>query len=137
VRCLSVSLLLSAGLLGSVHIRAVAQHMNEPGVPCNKPCTTAAETTCFQIASHAADKELNRVYLRVRSILSPEKLNDLTGAQRAWVKYRDLTCNAEYRLYDGGTGGPVTRLACLAAVTQERIATLNITYGWRVEKSGQ
>lgn len=57
--------------------------------------------------------------------------------QRAWLKYRDLTCAAEYKLYDGGAGGPVTRLACLAAITQERIATLKITYGWRIEKLGR
>jgi uncharacterized protein YecT (DUF1311 family) len=111
--------------------------MNEPGIPCNKSSTTAEEASCFQMASDAADGELNRVYTKVHSVLSPEEQNDLTGAQRAWVKYRDLTCTAEYRLYDGGTAGPVTRLACLAAVTQQRIATLKITYGWRVEKLGR
>jgi hypothetical protein len=37
-------------------------------------------------------------------------------------------------LSGGGTGGPVTRFACLSAVTQERIATLKTTYGWRLEK---
>jgi uncharacterized protein YecT (DUF1311 family) len=88
-------------------------------------------------ASEAADNELNSVYGRVRSVLSPEEQNDLTKGQEAWLKYRDLTCTAEYKLYKGGTGGPVTRLACLVAITQERVATLRTTYGWRVEKLGQ
>lgn len=70
----------------------------------------------------------------MRLILSPEEQNDLLEAQRAWLKYRDLTCTAEYKLYGGGTGGPVTRLACLAAITQERVSTLKTTYGWRLEK---
>jgi uncharacterized protein YecT (DUF1311 family) len=80
---------------------------------------------------------MNSIYARVRSVLQPDERNDLTEAQRAWLKYRDLTCTAEYKLYAGGTGGPVTRLACLAAVTQERVATLKITYGWRIEKLGR
>jgi uncharacterized protein YecT (DUF1311 family) len=58
----------------------------------------------------------------------------LLEAQRAWMKYRDLTCAAEYKLYGGGTGGPVTQMACLAAITQERSATLRTTYGWRLDK---
>jgi uncharacterized protein YecT (DUF1311 family) len=97
----------------------------------------AEEASCFQRASDSADTELNNVYAQVRYVLSPKERNDLTDAQRAWTKYRDLTCTAEYKLYDGGTGGPVTRLACLAAVTQERVATLKITYGWRVKKLGR
>jgi uncharacterized protein YecT (DUF1311 family) len=63
----------------------------------------------------------------MRSVLNPEERNELLEAQRTWLKYRDLTCTAEYHLYDGGTGGPVTRFACLSAVTQERVATLKTT----------
>lgn len=130
-------LLLSAALLVPVHVRAVAQHMNARGVPCNRPSSTAEEASCFQRASEAADNELNSIYARVRPVLSPEERNDLAEGHKAWLKYRDLTCTAEYKLYKGGTGGPVTRLACLAALTQERVATLKTIYGWRVEKLGQ
>jgi uncharacterized protein YecT (DUF1311 family) len=108
--------------------------MNVPGVPCNQPSSTADEFECFAKAAEAADKNLNEVYARVRKVLTPEERNDLLEAQRAWLKYRDLACAAEYRLYGGGTGGPVTQKACLAALTRERIATLNATYGWRLEK---
>ena len=137
VRRLYVSLLLSAVTLVSVLVRAVAQHMNESGGPCNKPSSTAEEASCFQRASNSADSELNRAYTTVRSVLSPEEQNDLMAAQRVWVKYRDLTCSAEYKLYHGGAGGSVTRLACVAAVTQQKIATLKSTYGWRLKKFGQ
>jgi uncharacterized protein YecT (DUF1311 family) len=92
-------LLLSTVLFGPAHSQAVAQYMNVPGVPCNVPSTTAEEASCFHRASEAADRELNRVYTRLRSILSPEEQNDLLEAQRAWLKYRDLTCTAEYNLY--------------------------------------
>lgn len=121
-------------LMGSARDLAVAQHMNVPGVPCNKPSTTADEASCFAKASETADRNLNVFYARVRSVLSLEERNELLEAQRAWLKYRDLTCTAEYHLYGRGTGGPVTRLACLSAVTQERVNTLKVTYGWRLEK---
>jgi uncharacterized protein YecT (DUF1311 family) len=128
------SFLVSAFLFISACSQAFGQHMNVPGVPCNRPSSTAEEADCFARASDAADKELNGLYAQVRSVLNPEERNDLLEAQRAWLKYRDLTCTAEFRLYGGGTGGPVTQMACLAAITQERISTLRITYGWRLEK---
>jgi len=125
---------LSAVFLGAGHNQAVAQHMNVPGVPCHKPSTTADEASCFAKALEAADVEMNGVSARIRSVLNPNEREELLEAQRAWLKYRDLTCTAEYHRYSGGTGGPVTRFACLSAVTQERVATLKTTYGWRLEK---
>jgi uncharacterized protein YecT (DUF1311 family) len=131
----SLALLLSSAvLLGSGYDRAFAQHMNAAGVFCNKPSTTAAEAACFATSAETADRELNRLYEQVRSVLDTEERNDLLEAQRAWLKYRDLTCAAEYNLYGGGTGGPVTRSACMAAVTTGRIVTLKATYGSRLEK---
>ena len=109
------------------------QHMNAP-VPCNRPTSTAEETACFAKAASAADKQLNDLYAQVQSVLSADQKNDLVEAQRAWLKYRDLTCTAEYKLYGGGTAGPVTRMACLAAITRDRVATLRTTYGWRLKK---
>jgi uncharacterized protein YecT (DUF1311 family) len=127
-------LLISAIFLCWACGQAAAQHMNNPDMPCNRPSSTAEESACFASAADAANKDLNSYYARIRSILSLEERNDLVGAQRAWLKYRDLTCTSEYKLYEGGTGGPVTRLACLAAVTKERVATLRTTYNWRLEK---
>ena len=124
----------SAFFLCSACTQALGQHMNAPGVSCNRPSSTAEEAECFARASDAADKELNDVYAQVQSVLRPDERSDLVEAQRAWLKYRDLTCTAEYKLYGGGTGGPVTRMACLEAITRERVATLRTTYGWRLEK---
>jgi len=131
---LASSLLVSALLLCAACTQVLGQHMNAPGVSCNRPSSTVEEADCFARASDAADKELNGLYAQVRSVLGPEERSDLLEAQRAWLKYRDLTCTAEYKLYGGGTGGPVTRMTCLAAITQERTATLRTTYGWRLEK---
>ena len=128
------SLLLSIVFVWAVRLPGVAQHMNAAGVPCNIPSTTAAEATCFGKEAQIADRDLNATYARMQAVLSPQEKNDLVEAQRAWLKYRDLTCAAEYHLYGGGTGGPVTRSACLAAVTHQRVTELKTIYGWRLEK---
>ena len=128
------SFLFSALFVCSASTPALSQHMNAAGVSCNQPSSTVEEAGCFARASDAADKELNSLYAKARTVLNTEERNDLLEAQRAWLKYRDLTCTAEYKLYGGGTGGPVTRMACLEALTRERVATLRTTYGWRLEK---
>lgn len=133
MRRLVFSLLVSAIFLCTDSKPAVSQHMNAP-TACNRPSTTVEEANCFAKASDVADMELNRLYAQARAALSPAERKDLLEAQRAWLKYRDLTCAAEYHLYGGGTGGPVTQNACLAAITRERIATLKTTYKWRLEK---
>ncbi|MDE3199795.1 MAG: DUF1311 domain-containing protein [Acidobacteriota bacterium] len=125
--------LAAAFILISPCTESLAQHMNAP-VPCNQPTTTSEEAACFANDLNTADKEMNRLYAQARTVLDPGEKNDLLQAQRAWLKYRDLTCTAEFNLYGGGTGGPVTKYACLAALTHERVATLKTTYGWRLEK---
>ena len=70
----------------------------------------------------------------LRPTIAGEELKLLNRAQRAWVNYRTLSCEAEYAMYGGGTGGPVTRLACREALTRDRIAQLHDAYDWRVEK---
>ncbi len=37
-------------------------------------------------------------------------------------------------MYNGGTAGPVTHLACQEALTRDRIKQLHDAYDWRVEK---
>ena len=84
------SLLSSALFVCSASTPALAQHMNASGVSCNQPSSTVEEAACFARSSDAADKELNSLYAKVRSVLSTEERNDLLEAQRAWLKYRDL-----------------------------------------------
>ncbi len=128
------ALFLSTVLVGAVCLPCVAQHMNASGMPCNVPSATAAEAACFGKEARLADRDLNATYAGVQAVLNPQEQNDLLETQRAWLKYRDLTCAAEYHLYGGGTGGPVARSACLAVVTHQRVAELKTIYGWRVEK---
>jgi len=60
--------------------------------------TTIGMIGCMQEAEEAWDKELNRVYKQLRSILSEEEKAALLKTQRAWLAYRDaeFEFNGEY-----------------------------------------
>jgi uncharacterized protein YecT (DUF1311 family) len=108
--------------------------MNSPIAPCRGVASTVAMYNCFAKAFDRADGELNRVYDQIQSVLQPEDQKRILVAQRIWLQYRDATCSAERGLYEGGTGGPPTEVACREALTRERIDVLKTTYGWRLEK---
>jgi uncharacterized protein YecT (DUF1311 family) len=130
----SQMLLLLGGLLCASRAGvAIAQSMNDPKEPCARVASTAETSECFDKAYKTADGDLNRLYGRIQKVLSPDELAALVEAERLWLQYRDATCRAEYKLFGGGTAGPPTRLACLAAETRARQASLLRSYGWRLE----
>ncbi len=58
--------------------------------------TTTGMTNCTLSASARWDKELNGVYAKLMSSLSPVEQAALRAAQRQWILYRD----AEFKLID-------------------------------------
>jgi len=110
-----------------------AQHMNAKDAPCQAG-STADETRCFFQEAQVADRELNLVYNKIRTALSPTDQKKLQEAQRLWVQFRDANCAAERELYDGGSAAPMVYQACLGADARQRTAELNVMYGWRLEK---
>ncbi len=56
---------------------AKAQHMNAPDSPCQKPASNAEITLCFISASKTADERLNKLYGRIREVLSADEQRDL------------------------------------------------------------
>jgi uncharacterized protein YecT (DUF1311 family) len=75
-----------------------------------------------------ADKELNRVYKKVRITYKddPLFLEKLKVAQRAWVKFRDGHINSRYSLgvTEYGSGGPDCWCMELAEITRARTEQL-------------
>src|ERR1700722_12938182 len=74
---------------------SLAQHMNAADAPCRDAGSNAEVTQCFATASHAADKQLNEAYARVREVLTPDEQEQLQEVQRLWLKFRDANCTAE------------------------------------------
>lgn len=126
----------AAILLATPCIAAWSQSMNAPDGPCHDTVVTLDLSSCMAKALKSADAKLNATYLRIQTALTEEEVKSLAKAERLWVQYRDANCNAEYSLYDGGTAGPPTRLACLEAETKTREASLRRSFWWRVEKFG-
>jgi uncharacterized protein YecT (DUF1311 family) len=73
------------------------------------------------------DHYLNQWYgiLTDRLRDEPEKAKGLKEAQRAWITMRDLTCEFEASLWDGGTGANTAYLGCLNTLTGQRAEFLN------------
>jgi uncharacterized protein YecT (DUF1311 family) len=124
----------AAGALGASN--SLAQSMNAEGETCQKAGSTVETVKCFDLAFKSADLKLNLLYARIRGVLGPDEESALVQAERAWIQYRDATCHAERSLYGDGTGSHPTYLACLAAETRSRNASLLRSYGWRLAKFG-
>lgn len=110
-----------------------AQHMNEPDSPCAKTVVTAELVACLDKARGSSDAELNAVYVDIRKRLDADEAKQLITAQRVWIHYRDVNCAAERDLYGSGTGSRPAYLACLEAMTRERIRELRVTYAVRLK----
>lgn len=80
-------------------------------------------------AGHAADRQLNAAYRRLRERLDAADNQRLVAAQRFWTQYRDANCRAERDLYQGGTAASPAYLACLEAMTRAYAGTLDHVRG--------
>lgn len=91
-------------------------------------------TNCLTAAYRQADAELNDTYRRIMAVLRDAEKVKLRSAQRAWISYRDLACEAEAEPYRSGSGAGVARIACLEAATRARTSFLRVGLWWKVEK---
>jgi uncharacterized protein YecT (DUF1311 family) len=71
-----------------------------------------------------ADKELNKVYKQLISLLDDEEKQLLIKAEREWLKYRDSHCAFESKQFEGGSMMPLINLSCLEECTKNRIREL-------------
>ena len=91
---------------------------------CGDERTQTEMNRCADWEYRATDAELNQVYGQLRARLDPKRQQALTGAQRAWIRYRDAHCSYEASANEGGSLEPFTRSTCLARVTRGRTAEL-------------
>ncbi|UWQ97077.1 lysozyme inhibitor LprI family protein [Rhodobacteraceae bacterium M385] len=70
------------------------------------------------------DSLLNNAYQQVIAERHGEEEERLRVAQRAWIIYRDATCEMEAAALGGGSGEAMLRLGCLARLTERRARDL-------------
>ena len=131
-------------LLGATRFTAFAILCALPFVPqtalaqdvdCANAATQLAMTYCAEQDWNAADVKLNAAYKLAMAVLKGIDSNldaadqgaaiALRNAQRAWVPFRDATCDAEGWAYHGGSAEPMVIYACRARVTAARAEELN------------
>ena len=102
---------------------------------------TPAIDNCNEQAKTAADSILNRTYGDwVERIKHPAKdevtdgaeiLKRLIASERAWITYRDTSCNLESISMLGGTGETNVYGHCLYVKTKQRVLDLQAIQGSR------
>jgi uncharacterized protein YecT (DUF1311 family) len=102
---------------------------------------TPAIDTCNEQAKTSADSILNRIYGDwVEQLKHPAKdeatddaeiLKRLIASERAWIAYRDTSCNLESTSMLGGTGETNVYGHCLYVKTKQRVLDLQTIRGSR------
>lgn len=124
-------LLLTAGLVPLFAAPAFAQ---QPDIDCTKAEAQMELNYCADLDYAEADKALNAQWARTKKAAAlsdsyREKAEQagektLLKSQRAWIEYRDATCDVAGYPMRGGTGEPYLVLVCLKKVTDTRTAEL-------------
>jgi uncharacterized protein YecT (DUF1311 family) len=100
------------------------------------PCSTLQSQQQINMCSgkqyQNADARLNLLYLEIEKDLKrdPGKiaLDKLKAAERAWLRYRDLHCDAAKHQFEGGSMSPMMWNDCMRMVTEHRIQELKDAY---------
>jgi uncharacterized protein YecT (DUF1311 family) len=73
-----------------------------------------------------ADTDMNRIYKLANSTCDSSGRERLKKAQLAWIKYRNLCCEAEASIYKGGTMYGLVYTNCMTDLTRERLRRLKV-----------
>lgn len=115
--------LLSISAFAFTLAMAKTVHAND----CEASETNEEMAQCLNSSYETADYDLNYAYEELISALEDSPAAEqLQEAQRAWIDFRDLACEAEAAYFEGGSAMRLVRLDCLARVTWSRVADLNV-----------
>lgn len=96
----------------------------------NENTTTFGMVTCTQREASWWDEYLNTLYTDLRGAIGEEEFDKLRISQRAWVSFRDATCEFEYFYWREGTIRSVIGADCLLQITAERALDLGEFIEW-------
>lgn len=96
---------------------------------CGDAQTQDVMNACFAIEFENADQEMNAVYQATLKQLDANDRECVRVAQRAWLRYRELHCQAVGSLHvGGGSLEPTEVFGCKARVTRARTKEIQDEY---------
>jgi uncharacterized protein YecT (DUF1311 family) len=113
-----------------------AQAQSAGSTPCWRAAETQADfTRCAGEDARRSRARLDRLLAELRRTLDSRALPVLERAQAAWLAYSRSHCGWDGAAFEGGSMQPMIISGCMAALTEQRIATLkNYLCGWPPEE---
>ncbi len=128
---LIIALLLIAAFGSAHNSRQRAKETPQKG-PCDAAVTQLELNQCYGEQFRNADAHLNRIYSSLLQQMQSEKngtaTQKLQAAEKAWIRYRDLHCEATRFEFEGGSMSPMVWAQCMAITTQHRIDEIKAAY---------
>lgn len=93
----------------------------DSGDLCASALTAAEMTSCMEKELQGRDAALAQRIRDLNRRLSPEEKTRFDKSQSAWLRYRDLECEANGFLYAGAALQPVQASGCKVWLTDERV----------------
>lgn len=97
----------------------------QTSLDCSAMRTQVELTDCARQGAEIADAELNRLWSIAKPRADAQGIGaELLNQQRAWLVYRDTTCEFERDQYAGGSIAPMVYYQCIDRMTLWRNAEL-------------
>lgn len=111
-----------------LNTESFAAASQKDGVPdCKNPVTQLDMNMCASDAYKQADTTLNDLYSKkILALQSADTKKQFKTAQKAWLSFRDKSCEYEASPWEGGSGQPMIRLECLKKFTDQRIKDIEL-----------
>ncbi|NJR19284.1 MAG: DUF1311 domain-containing protein [Calothrix sp. CSU_2_0] len=120
---LSISIITSSSLaiINATNETAFAQKLN-----CNDSANLNQSqiNECAYLFYQSEDKKLNQAYKKVLTTLSASRKQKLVNTQKAWIKFRDASCDFERSEVEGGSMSPTIYYGCMQQLTKVRTQEL-------------
>jgi uncharacterized protein YecT (DUF1311 family) len=94
-------------------------------LPCPMhPGTTLGYEGCDERVILMTDRTINADVKAIFVLLAPSERSGFVTGERAWLRYRRLSCEAEASKYAGGTLAGLVDAGCVAARNQAHVKDL-------------
>ncbi len=108
-------------------------HSEPEGTPVNiqycKKSNPKNKISCLKSEFNTADRELNRVYKKLRKKLTKEEAMDMRDDSRNWIDRKEYICGWAKEMYEDRQEGEFQYLTCLIDMTVDRVKFLRTAFG--------